>query len=108
MQADRQEIEATKADLDKMRSYLAQMKANLLTITTRNELDQWRNNVDMWDVMVGHMDRMLKQMELPNSRRAALILRPAKRNADKRVGRVSYSFFCVSSMIQHLQLLGIN
>jgi len=39
MQAHRQEIEATKADLDKMRSYLAQMKANLLTVPTRNELE---------------------------------------------------------------------
>jgi hypothetical protein len=39
------------------------MKANLLTIRERNELDRWRNNVDMWEVLVGHMDRMLKHME---------------------------------------------
>jgi len=58
-----QETEALKADVEKMKSSLAQMKANLLTIRERNELDRWRNNVDMWEVMVGHMDRMLKQME---------------------------------------------
>src|SRR5262249_44101523 len=40
MQAHRQEIEARKADRDKMRSYLAQMKANLLTLTRRDELDR--------------------------------------------------------------------
>ena len=39
------------------------MKANLLTISERNEIDRWRNSIDMWEVMVGPMDRMLKHME---------------------------------------------
>jgi hypothetical protein len=63
MEMHKQEMEAMKADVEKMKSSLAQMKANLLTIRERNELDRWRNNVDMWEVTLGHMDRMLKQME---------------------------------------------
>ena len=49
--------------VEKMKSSLAQMKANLLTIRDRSEMDRRRNNVDIWEAMVGHVDRMLKHME---------------------------------------------
>ena len=43
-----------KADIEKMKSSLAQMKANALTIRETNELARWRNNVDLWEAMIGH------------------------------------------------------
>jgi len=43
----KQEMEAVRADIEKMKSSLAQMKANLLTIKDTNELSRWRDNVDM-------------------------------------------------------------
>jgi hypothetical protein len=52
MEMHRQEMGAMKADVERMRSSLAQMKANILG-----------NNVDMWETLVGHMERMQKHME---------------------------------------------
>ena len=63
MEMHEEEMEEMKADTGKMKSYLEQMKANLLTIQDGNEMDRWRNNVDMWETMVGHMDRMLKHTQ---------------------------------------------
>ena len=57
------QMDAMKADIEKMKSSLAQMKANLLTIKDTNELARWRNNADMWDTLIGHMERMQKNME---------------------------------------------
>jgi hypothetical protein len=58
-----QETEAMKADIERMKSSLAQMKAIVLTIRDPNELSLWRTNVDMWETVVAHMDRMQKSME---------------------------------------------
>ena len=58
-----QEMEAMKADIQNMKSALAQMKANLFTIKDVNEFARWRNNVDLWETLVGHMERMQKRME---------------------------------------------
>lgn len=63
MEMHKQEMDAMKADIEKMKSSLAQMKANLLTIKDTNELARWRNNADMWDTVIGHMERMQKNME---------------------------------------------
>ena len=60
---DKQELEAMRADIEKMKSSLAQMKAVTLTIRDPNELSLWRTNVDMWETVVTHMDRMQKNME---------------------------------------------
>ena len=63
MEMHKQEMDAMKADVEKMKASLAQMKANLLTIKDMNELARWRNNADMWDTVIGHMERMQKNME---------------------------------------------
>lgn len=63
MKMHRQEMEAIKADVEKMKASLAQMKANILLIKDVNEMARWRNNVHMWEILVGHMERMQKQME---------------------------------------------
>jgi hypothetical protein len=63
MEMHQQEMEAMKADIQNMKSALAQMKANLFTIKDVNEFARWRNNVDLWETLVGHMERMQKQME---------------------------------------------
>jgi len=63
MQMHKQEMEAVRADIEKMKSSLAQMNANLLTIKDTNELSRWRDNVDMWETVVTHMDRMQQNME---------------------------------------------
>jgi hypothetical protein len=59
----RQEMESMRADVERMKSSLAQMKAVVLTIRDPNELSLWRTNVDMWETVVAHMDRMQKSME---------------------------------------------
>jgi hypothetical protein len=59
----KQEMAAMKADIETLKSSLAQMKANVLTIREPNELARWRNNADMWETVVNHMDRMQKRME---------------------------------------------
>ena len=46
------------SDVEKMKSSLAQMKANILAIKDTNEMARWRNNVDMRETLVGHMERM--------------------------------------------------
>jgi hypothetical protein len=58
-----QEMEAMKAEIKKMKASLAEMKANTYTIKDVNELARWRNNVEMWEALLGHMERMQKQME---------------------------------------------
>jgi hypothetical protein len=63
MDMHKQEMGAMKADIGKMESSLAQMKAVVLTIRDPNELSLWRTNVDMWETVVAHMDRMQKSME---------------------------------------------
>jgi hypothetical protein len=63
MDMHRQEMAAMKADIGKMESSLAQMKAVVLTIRDPNELSLWRTNVDMWETVVAHMDRMQRSME---------------------------------------------
>jgi hypothetical protein len=63
MDMHKQEMAAMKADIGKMESSLAQMKAVVLTIRDPNELSLWRTNVDMWETVVAHMDRMQKSME---------------------------------------------
>jgi hypothetical protein len=63
MEMHKQEMEAMRADIGKMKSLLAQMKAIILTIRDPNELSLWRTNVDMWETVVTHMDRMQKNME---------------------------------------------
>lgn len=63
MEMHKQEMDAMKTDIEKMKASLAQMKANLLTIKDTNELARWRNNADMWDTVIGHMERMQKNME---------------------------------------------
>ena len=63
MEMHKKEMEAMRADIEKkMKSSLAQMKANVLTIRDPNELSRWRNNVDMWETVVNHMDRMQRNM----------------------------------------------
>ena len=52
-----------RADMEKMKASLAQMKANILTIRDPNELSRWRDNVDMWETVLTHMDRMQRNME---------------------------------------------
>ena len=59
----KQEMEAMRADIEKMKSSLAQMKAVTLTIRDPNELSLWRTNADMWETVVSHMDRMQKNLE---------------------------------------------
>ena len=56
-------MEAMRADIGRMKSSLAQMKAVVLTIRDPNELSLWRTNVDMWETVVDHMDRMQKSMQ---------------------------------------------
>jgi hypothetical protein len=63
MEMHKKEMEAMKADIEKMKSSLAEMKANILTIREPNELARWRNNVELWETVVGHMDRMQRNME---------------------------------------------
>jgi hypothetical protein len=63
MEMHKQEMEAMRADIEKMGSSLAQMKAIVLTIRDPNELSLWRTNVDMWETVVTQMDRMQKNME---------------------------------------------
>jgi hypothetical protein len=53
MEMHQQEMEAMKAYIDKMKSALAQMKANIHLIKDVNEMARWRNNVDMWETLVG-------------------------------------------------------
>lgn len=59
----KQHMDAMKADLDKMKASLDQMKANVAKISDPNEKARWQSNVDLWTVMVGHMERMIKDME---------------------------------------------
>jgi hypothetical protein len=56
-------MEAMRADIEKMKSSLAEMKANVLTIRDPNELSLWRTNVDMWEAVLTHIDRMQKNIE---------------------------------------------
>ena len=63
MAMHRQEMEAMRADIERMKSSLAQIKAIVLTIRDLNELSLWRTNVDMWETVVTHMDRMQGNME---------------------------------------------
>ena len=62
MDMHKQETGAMRADIGRMKSSLAQMKAVVLTIRDPNELSLWRTNVDMWETVVAHMDRMQKSM----------------------------------------------
>ena len=71
MEMHKQEIEAVRADIEKMKSSLAQMHANLLTIKDPNELSRWRDNVDMWGTVITHMDRMQRNMESMGARHDA-------------------------------------
>jgi len=63
MDMHRQETEAMRADIGRMKSSLAQMKAVVLAIRDPNELSLWRTNVDMWETVVAHLDRMQRSME---------------------------------------------
>jgi hypothetical protein len=63
MEMRKQEMEGMRADIEKMKSSLVQMKAIVLTIRDPNELSLWRTNVDMWETVVTHMDRMQKNIE---------------------------------------------
>ena len=63
MEMHEQEMEAMRADIGRMKSSLAEMKAVVLTIRDPNELSLWRSNVDMWETVVARMDRMQKSME---------------------------------------------
>jgi hypothetical protein len=63
MEMHKQEMEAVRADIAKMKLSLAQMQANLLTIRDTNELSRWRDNVDMWETMITLMERTQKNLE---------------------------------------------
>ena len=54
---------AKKADIEKLRSSLAQMKTKVASIKDSAEKARWQTNVDMWETVVNHMDRTQKHME---------------------------------------------
>ncbi|MBZ5572725.1 MAG: hypothetical protein LAO09_12715 [Acidobacteriia bacterium] len=63
MEMHKQEMDAAKADVAKIKSSLEQMKANVAKISDADEKARWQANVDMWETLAGHMDRMLQHME---------------------------------------------
>ena len=63
MEMHKQEMDAMKADVAKMKSSLEQMKANVAKISNADEKARWQTNVDMWQTLVDHMDHMLQHME---------------------------------------------
>ena len=56
MEMHSQEMAAMKADIEKVKSSLAEMKANIFTIREPNELARW-------DTVLAHMEHMQKHME---------------------------------------------
>jgi hypothetical protein len=63
MEMHQQEMAAMKIDIEKLNSFLAQMKTNVAAIKDSAEKARWQTNVDMWEVVVNHMDRMQTHME---------------------------------------------
>ena len=56
-------MDARKAEVQKMRSNLDQMKANMAKISNVDEKARRQVNVDMWQIVTDHHDQMLKHME---------------------------------------------
>ncbi len=59
----KEHIAAMKTDVEKMHSAFDKMKANVASISNAEEKARWQANVDMWQTVMGHHERMLKQME---------------------------------------------
>ncbi len=62
------QLEAMKADVEKMHAAFERMKANVGTISNADEKARWQANVEMWQTVVDHHDQMLKQMEEAQAR----------------------------------------
>ena len=63
MEMHNQEMAAMKADVEELKSSLAEMKTKVAGISDAAEKARWQDNVKLWDTLVGHMDRMLQHME---------------------------------------------
>jgi hypothetical protein len=63
--ADEQEIEALKSDLQKMRSLLSQMQTNLAFVgsTTTPLNHQLELEIQMWRVLIDQTERHLQKLE---------------------------------------------
>ncbi len=63
--ASQQDIDALKADLQRMRVILNQMQTNLAFVqTTQTPLKhQFELEVEMWQVMLNQMERRIQEME---------------------------------------------
>ncbi len=62
---DQAEIDALKADLQRMNATLNQMRTNLgfVSTTTQPLRHQFELDIDMWQMLLGQMDRRLQRME---------------------------------------------
>src|SRR2546430_5578929 len=67
------EIEQTRADLQRLKALLTQLRTNLAFVQTSQTplKHQFEMEADAWQVIVDQMERRLKQMEEHNSRESA-------------------------------------
>src|SRR6516225_6243248 len=54
----KENIDAMKTDVQKMRSAFDKMKANVASISDPNEKTRWQANVDMWQIVLDRRDQM--------------------------------------------------
>lgn len=69
-QVDQAEIDALKADLQRMNVTLNQMRSNLgfVTNTTGPLKHQFELNIDMWQMLLGQMERRVQRLESQTKR----------------------------------------
>lgn len=62
---DQAEIDALKADLQRMNVTLNQMRSNLgfVSTTTQPLRHQFELDIDMWQMLLGQMERRLQKLE---------------------------------------------
>ncbi len=68
--SDREEAEALRADLNRMRVLLNQMRTNLAFVQTSDTplKHQFDLNNDMWQILLNDMDRRLQKIEQKSQR----------------------------------------
>lgn len=68
--ADQAEIDALKADLQRMNVTLNQMRSNLgfVTNTTGPLKHQFELDIDMWQMLLGQMERRVQRLEAQTKR----------------------------------------
>ncbi len=68
--ADQAEIDALKADLQRMNVTLNQMRSNLgfVTNTTGPLKHQFELDIDMWQMLLGQMERRVQRLEAQSKR----------------------------------------